>query len=138
MKRIAALDFGEARIGLAVSDERQKIALPRTTLSTKKSLEETAASVAKELQGLGPLDAVILGLPLFMNGKESPMSQKVRKFAAILQEKFGFHVIFWDERLTSAQGERFLRDAEASRKSREKLIDGIAACLILQNYLDSK
>jgi putative Holliday junction resolvase len=86
VKRIAALDFGEVRIGLAVSDERQKIALPRTTLSAKRNLEETAAIVAKELQGLGPLDAVILGLPLFMNGKESPMSQKVRQFAAILRK----------------------------------------------------
>ena len=65
------------------------------------------------------------------------MSQKVRLFAKILEEKFGFHVIFWDERLTSAQGERFLDEAEAGRKQRKKLIDGIAACILLQNYLDS-
>ncbi|MFI5333768.1 MAG: Holliday junction resolvase RuvX [Chlamydiales bacterium] len=137
MKKIAALDFGEARIGLAVSDESKKIALPRTTLSAKKNLEESAASVASSLVALGPLEAVIVGLPLFMNGKESPMSQKVRKFGALLEEKFGFCVIFRDERLTSAQGERVMQETEAGRKQRKKLLDGIAACIILQNYLDA-
>lgn len=138
MKRIAALDFGEARIGLAVSDERQKIALPKNTLHAKKNLDETAALVAKELQPFAPLEAIVLGLPLHMNGKESPMSQRVRLFAQILEEKFGFHVILRDERLTSAQGERFLDEADASRKSRTKLLDGIAACILLQNYLEEK
>lgn len=138
MNRIAALDFGEVRIGLALSDERQKIALPKKTILAKKNLEETAALVAKELQAFGPIESIILGLPLHMSGKESPMSQRVRLFAKILEEKFGFHLILRDERLTSAQGERFLDEASASRKSREKLLDGIAACILLQNYLDSR
>lgn len=138
MSRIAALDFGEARIGLALSDEKKKIALPQKTLHAKSNLEEAAALVALELQKFGPIQSIVLGLPLHLNGKESPMSQKVRAFAKILEEKHGFHVILKDERLTSAQGERFLKEVEASRKSRTKLLDGIAACILLQNHLDAE
>ena len=96
MGRVAALDYGKARIGLALSDENKKIAFSKGTFFAKKNLEETALYISKELQALGSFETLLVGLPLFMNGKESPMSQEVRAFAKILQEKFGFSVILRD------------------------------------------
>jgi putative Holliday junction resolvase len=138
MKKICALDYGKARIGVALSDASLKIAFPKQLISAKKTLEETADSVWKELQTLGPLKEVIIGLPLFMNGKESPMSQEVRQFAELLKQKSGLNIIFKDERLTSALGEHYLDQTETKRDKRKALLDGISASILLQNYLDSQ
>lgn len=138
MKRIAALDFGKARIGVAFSDPLHKIAFPQKSILAKKQLEQTATHVHAELQRHGPFELILIGLPLFLNGKESPMSQEVRRFGQLLQEKFGLQIIFWDERLTTAQGDKLLREADVKRRQREKVLDGIAAAILLQNYLDAK
>ena len=137
MKRIAALDFGKARIGVAISDPLRTIALPQKTIQAKKTLETTAAHAWQELLALGSFDTILLGLPLHMNGKESPMSQEVRQFGKILEEQFGAKVIFWDERLTSLQGEKLLREANLKHPQRQKVLDGIAATILLQNYIET-
>lgn len=138
MGRVAALDYGKARIGLALSDENKKIAFSKGTFFAKKNLEETALYISKELQALGSFETLLVGLPLFMNGKESPMSQEVRAFAKILQEKFGFSIIFRDERLTSALGAKLLDEADVKSSRRKLLLDGLSASILLQNYLDSR
>ncbi len=138
MARIAALDFGMARIGLAVSDERQMIALPRDPILAQKTLEQTALHVWNHLKPLGPFESIIIGLPLFLNGKESPMSEQVRRFAELLKQHANLPVMLLDERMTTAMGERMLKDNDVKQKQRKKVIDGISATILLQNHLDSK
>jgi len=84
-----------------------------------------------------PIEQVIIGLPLDMRGKDSPMTEEVRKFADYLGKALQLPIVLWDERLTSAQAERQLRDAGMKRKQRAEFNDTLAAALILQSYLDS-
>jgi putative Holliday junction resolvase len=136
--RVAGIDYGTVRIGVALSDERRIIAQPLTKFSAHKTKEETAKALAELLLKHAPLDAVVIGLPLMMNGKESPMSQEVRAFAKILETLLSCPIIFWDERLSSAQIERTLKEGDVKRKQRAGLVDTLAATLILQNYLDTR
>ncbi len=135
MSRIAALDYGKARIGLALSDERAIIAQPHPCLAAGTTLEETAQIIACEL-AKHKLGKIVIGLPLHMNGKESPMSEEVRKLAIILETLCKVPVKLWDERLTTAQVERSLKEAGLNRKKRTHLVDSLSATLILQNFLD--
>lgn len=137
MGRIAGLDYGDARIGLAVSDPGKILASPIKAIATKRSLADTAAAILLELAPHEPVDKIVLGLPLMMSGKESPGSKKVRELAVILEELSGKTVVLWDERLTTAQVERTLIEAEMNRKKRARYIDAMAAGAILQSYLDS-
>jgi putative holliday junction resolvase len=136
MSRIAAIDYGKARIGLALSDERAIIAQPQPCLAAGISLEDTAQIIAHEL-GKHKLNKLVIGLPLHMSGKESPMSEEVRKLAILLETLCKIPVALWDERLTTAQVERSLKEAGLSRKKRTPLIDSLSATLILQNFLDT-
>lgn len=135
MKRIAAIDFGTVRIGIAVSDERQILASPLCTILTKPTLKETAALIVQTLSSY-TLEKVVIGLPLFLDGKESPMSQKVRELGTFLESLLAIPIIYWDERLSSSQVERTLKEGGLSRKKRATLSDKLAAAAILQNYLD--
>lgn len=135
MKRIAAIDFGTVRIGIAVSDERQILASPLSTIVAKPTLKETAALVAHTLSAYS-LDKVVIGLPLFLDGKESPMSQKAREFGTHLESLLAIPIIYWDERLSSSQVDRTLKEGGLNRKKRAALSDKLAAAAILQNYLD--
>lgn len=135
-KRIAAIDFGQVRIGLALSDVGQFLATPLQTIQAKPNFKETAAAILHEFTPHQPIEKIILGLPLMMNGKESPLSLKMRELKEILEEISGIPVILWDERLTTAQVERTLKEANMNRKKRAKHIDAMAAGLILQSYLD--
>jgi putative holliday junction resolvase len=137
MLRIAGLDFGIARIGLALSDLTQFLASPICALSAQKDLKVTAKLVLAELAKHGPLKAIVIGLPIHMDGKESPLSLQVRAFKACLQELTALPIILWDERLTTAQSERMLKEANLSRKQRARYIDAVSAATILQNYLDA-
>ncbi len=134
MGRLLGIDYGRVRIGVSVSDETRMIARPLCCLEYKKDFIE---KLQKELKPLLPIDAVIIGLPLDMRGKDSPMTEEVRKFADYLHQALQIPVVLWDERLTSAQAERQLRDAGMKRKQRAEFNDTLAAALILQSYLDS-
>jgi len=135
MGRLLGIDYGRARIGVAVSDETRMISRPLCCLEYKKDFIE---KLQKELKPLLPIDTIIVGLPLQMNGKDSPMTEEVRKFSEYLFQALRIPVALWDERLTSAQAERQLRDAGMKRKERASLNDALAAALILQSYLDSQ
>ncbi len=133
MPKILGVDYGEAKIGLALSDERGKIAFPYKTIATGKNPYE---AIDKAIQGYH-VDKIVVGLPLHMNGKESPLSLKVREFAATLQKKLQIPVTLFDERLTSAFSEKEMLEMEMNRKKRSEKSDVTAAVIILQNYLDS-
>jgi len=134
MGRLLGIDYGRVRIGVSVSDETQMIARPLCCLEYKKDFIE---KLQKELKSLLPIDEVIIGLPLDMRGKDSPMTEEVRKFADYLHQALQLPVVLWDERLTSTQAERQLRDAGMKRKERAQHSDTLAASLILQSYLDT-
>lgn len=136
--RIAAIDYGKARIGLAISDVGQSLASPLKAIATKKTHKETALLIIQELRQHAPFEKIVLGLPLLLSGKESPLSLDVRKLAKELEEIVNRPILLWDERLTSAQVEKTLREAKMKRKKRKKYIDAMAAAAILQNYLDTK
>lgn len=137
MGRIAAIDYGTVRVGLAISDERQIIAQPIGFSQGMSTLPLTAQKIKEHLAPyLSSLEAIVIGLPLMLNGKESPTSLQVRQLAKILEELFALPVILWDERLTSAQVERTLKEANMRRKQRTKHTDTLAAVAILQSYLN--
>ena len=103
-----------------------------------KTLELTAAKIKEKADPMGPFELLVVGLPLLLNGKEGEMAQEARKFSEALQSAFQIPVILWDERLTSSQADRMMKEDDRSRKERSKSIDTLSATLILQNYLDSK
>ncbi len=138
MGRILGVDFGLARIGLAITDENKIMALPIGIVRAGKTPKDTAELIRKELLRYKEIEAMIVGLPLQLNGKEGEMAVLARAFGQALHEALSIPVIYWDERLTSAQVERSLRDAGMNRKKRAQHSDELAATTILQNYLDSK
>lgn len=138
MARILGFDYGRARIGVAVTDERQIIVSPAFVLPVEKKLIETVKKIKQKADSLAPIELLVVGLPLLLNGKEGDMAIEAKKFAEALKEVFGLPAVLWDERLTSAQADRMMKEDNLTRKERSKSIDTLAATLILQNYLDAQ
>lgn len=133
--RIMALDIGSKRTGVALSDETRLFASPLLTIE-ETQFKPWLAKV-KQLVEDHQVAEVLVGLPLNQFGEEGRDALNIRKYIALLQEGLTVPVIEWDERFTTAQAERTLIDADVTRKGRKKVIDQIAACIILQGYLDS-
>lgn len=136
-KKIISIDYGLARIGLAISDDRGILAFPIGMIQGFKNLQKNVAAVLKALEGR-VFAEVVVGLPLLMNGKDSAMTLEVREFAKLLEEALNKKVILWDERLTSKEVEKRLIEGGVRRKDRTDKTDALAATLILQSYLDTK
>jgi len=133
MKKIMGIDIGEKRIGISISDSLGYTAQGVETYT--RTGEGDAAYISGKAKELGA-SLVVAGLPLNMNGSEGPAVQNVREFAAKLTE-LGVEVAFQDERLTTVSAERFLIEADVSRKKRRQVVDKLAAVYILRAYLDS-
>jgi putative Holliday junction resolvase len=136
MKRALGIDHGDARIGVAISDELGMLAHPLVTIHIKEIADPVAhiaGIVAREKIGI-----IILGLPRNMDGSYGPAAEKVRAFAEKLRTACGCEVKLWDERLTSVAAQRSLHEAGRDVKSSRKVIDQVAAQLILQGWLDSQ
>lgn len=143
IRRIIGLDYGLARIGIAVSDERQIIASPLMTLVCEKKLEETVNKLVLQLSQHAEtnkyaIEEIVVGLPLMMSGKKGMVADEVIHFVELLRQKAAIPVSTWDERLTTVQADRSLRESSLSRKKRSRVVDVVAACIILQNFLDHK
>jgi len=134
--RIMALDVGEKRIGMAISDELQIIASGMDTME-RTNAQEDLDRIKILAQG-NKVGEIVVGLPISMSGKESEKTVEVREFAEQLKSRAGVPVVFWDERLTTREAERLLIDSDMSREKRRKLKDKMAAQLILQGYLSAK
>ncbi|MES2121920.1 MAG: Holliday junction resolvase RuvX [Chlamydiota bacterium] len=137
MGRIVGIDFGTARIGLAITDEMRIITQPLATIQAAKNVKQTVELIAKELERFKKIDTIVVGLPLLLSGKEGDMASLAKAFGAAVEKRMGVPVVYWDERLTSSQVDRMLRDSDVSRKKRATLSDQLAAAAILQNYMDS-
>lgn len=137
MKKIG-LDVGEKTIGIAISDALGWTAQGLTTLRWNERDFETAKEPLGEVIRDHDVTEAVVGFPKNMNGTVGPRGEASQKFAAWLEEDFNLKTILWDERLTTMAAERVLLDADVSRKKRKKVIDKMAAVMILQSYLDSQ
>jgi putative Holliday junction resolvase len=117
-----------------MTDPLRIITSTHTPIAGSKNLEEVAERVCAQLIKPYQIEKLILGLPIHMNGKDSPHSLLVRQLFEILKSK-GVQVVLWDERLTSAQSERHFKDMGLSRKERVKVVDSHSAALMLESFL---
>jgi len=134
--RVLGLDVGERRIGIALSDALGLTAQRLTVLERRSPTEDTEA-IARLAADHGA-ERIVVGLPLTMRGQTGPQAQKVQAFVRRLQELSAIPIEWIDERLTTVQGERSLRETGTSGRKRKQVIDQVAAQLILQHYLDAK
>ncbi|MGZ4032536.1 MAG: Holliday junction resolvase RuvX [Tumebacillaceae bacterium] len=134
--RVLGIDYGDVRIGIAVSDLMGWTAQGVETIHRKN--DEQDFKRLEELIKQYDVEKIVLGYPKNMNGTIGPRGELSQQFAEILKEKFGLPVILWDERLSTMAAERMLVSADVSRKKRKQVVDKMAAAIILQNYLDSQ
>ena len=134
--RILALDHGTVRVGVAVSDELGMIARPLEFIPAEP-WADFLARFEKLLAELQP-EQLIVGLPRNMDGSIGPAAEKVKEFITRLRETVTVPIRTWDERLTSVQAQRMLREAGHKAKNQKGKVDQTAAAIILQSYLDSQ
>lgn len=132
--RKLGLDVGSVRIGVAQSDLSNTIA-SSTEVIVRKSPEKDADRVVELVKKL-LVDTIVVGLPLQLNGTAGKSVQMVYDFVEVLKKKTEIPIVFQDERLTTVSAEKILLEADVRRSKRKEVIDKIAACIILQNYLD--
>ncbi len=135
-KRIMALDIGMRRIGVAISDVLGITAQGLPTFQ-RNTLKEDVARMARYAQEQDA-GAIVVGNPLHMSGRDSRQGEYVKDFAERLAERSGIPVQLWDERLTTVEATRVLKESGVSQQKRAKAIDRLSAVLILQSYLDFK
>lgn len=122
---------------MAVSDELGLTAQPVLTLERRSNRREDLRSLARLCRRFG-VAAIVVGDPKHLSGETSPQAEKNRKFAAELGELAGLPIHFWDERLTSHEAHRILYEAGHARQAHRKVVDQVAATLILQSFLDER
>ena len=134
--RLLAIDFGERRIGIAVTDPLQITAQARETLQVRDWREAIPLikAMADELQ----IQGIVIGLPVSLSGDEGMMADRVREFADALQREIQLPIVLWDERLTSLQAERTLREFNLKPSEHKDKVDRLAAYFLLRNFLDSQ
>ena len=131
--RMMGIDFGDARTGLAVSDEMNILVGDAWTLNQRKPelvAEEIAAEAAKR-----GVQRLVLGLPQNMDGSEGPRAEKCREFAELLGTKTDLPIVMWDERRSSIEAHAILHANGKKEKKHRKTVDAVAASLILEAYL---
>ncbi len=136
--RILALDMGERRVGIAVSDPTGTIARPLRTLVRGSREEDFAAITA--LVAEHDVELVVVGRPLSLDGAEGPQARRVARYAEALAARLPVPVVAWDERFTTVAAEEILRQNRRKKKRQARTrgeVDSIAAAVILQGYLDS-
>ena len=131
---ILSLDYGDSKIGIAISDANCSIALPSEVYSRNKTNKDLL--YIKEFIEKNNTQAVLIGMPYNMDGSEGEKCETVKNFANKLLEFIDINIIFWDERLSTKAQERILIDKDLSRKKRKKVIDKLAASYFLQAFLD--
>jgi putative Holliday junction resolvase len=137
--RILAVDPGDVRVGLAVSDVTQVVASPLETVAVDDpddldAIAEDVRAVAVEQEA----GAVVVGYPRTLSGREGPAAARARRLAELLRELTGLPVGLWDERFSTTEAERVMLAQDASRAERRRSIDRVAASIILQGVLESQ
>lgn len=135
--RFLGLDIGSRRIGVAVSDELGLTAQPVLTLERRSNRREDLRSLARLCRRFGVV-GIVVGNPLHLSGESSPQAARNQAFAAGLGELTGLPIHLWDERLTSHEAHQILYEAGHARQKHRKVVDQVAATLILQSFLESR
>ena len=133
MGRILGIDYGESRIGLAISDTNKSIAFPFKTIKNKNI--DILLDVFRKLSFEKNIDSIVIGLPLGMNGKDTPQTKNVRIFSKSISI-LGLPIFFQDERLTSISAKKSLIKQNVKTGHNKEKIDEIAATIFLQQFLD--
>ncbi|HTD86725.1 MAG TPA: Holliday junction resolvase RuvX [Candidatus Binatia bacterium] len=133
--RILAIDHGTKRIGIAISDELKTIAQPLEFIPAEPF--ESVVARLQEIIADKPVELILVGMPRNMDGTYGPAAEKVRTFIDALKAHVTVPIRTWDERLTTAQANRFLIAADVKRRDRKQKVDKTAAAILLQSYLDS-
>ena len=131
--RILGIDYGDARIGLALSDASATLCGRAWTL-TEWNLERAVAAIADVVRTEG-VERIVLGLPKNMDGTEGPRAALYRDFAALLERTVGIKPVLWDERRTTIEAHQLLTESNYHGKKRKNTVDAVAASLILEGYL---
>ena len=134
MPIILGLDIGDARTGIAISDELGIAAHPLCTIH-RKSRKALLAEL-QELIAAHKVERIVIGLPLQLDGETGPQAQKVKKFAEKIAQHVNLPIIFWDESFTTFEATQILRGTKKRRKKRKQIIDQVAAVLILEGHLE--
>ena len=135
--RVLCLDLGEKTIGVAVSDPMGWTAQAVEVIHRNGNLKSEIGRLQELIKEYG-VELILLGLPKNMNGTVRDQGQKAMAYAAKIEERLGIPVKLWDERLSTVAAGRALLEADMSRAKRKKVIDKVAAAVILQGYLDSR
>jgi putative Holliday junction resolvase len=131
-----ALDVGDRRVGVAVSDPTRSLARPLTIIR-RRSRREDFARIARLVEEQGATGLVV-GHPLNMDDTVGPQARRTQRYAAALEQAVSVPIVLWDERLSSEEAAERLRAAARSRRKRQKHLDDAAAAVILQEYLDAQ
>ncbi len=133
--RILGLDYGEKRIGVAICDELGMTAqgLPTVIRKSKKHDLDILGNLIKSYD----VEKIVIGYPVRLDGSEGVQCEKVNRFTGLLIKTFSLPVILWPETLSTKEAEEILINSGVRWQKRKKMVDKLAACLILQNYLDS-
>ncbi len=133
MGRVMAIDYGDRRIGIAVSDALRMLCGEAFTM-TEHDMHRAAARIAEEVKTRG-VDTLVLGLPKNMNGTEGPRAELSREFAKLLEAETGLTPVLWDERRSSVEAHAILHANGKKMKDHRKNVDAVAASLMLEGYL---
>lgn len=142
-QKIFGIDFGMARLGMAVSDASQRIAFPLKFLKAERKVEYTAKFLLQFIENYCKeyhceICLIVIGMPFMMSGKKGMLADEVDHFVSLLKTMVSIPIVTWDERLTTVMAERSLRESTLTRKRRAQVVDSVSAGIMLQNYLDSK
>ena len=133
--RVMALDYGDVRIGIALSDVTRFLASGLENY-TRTSLDRDCVHIA-DIVSSNNVKIIVIGLPLNMDGSSGVRVEKTKEFAEELKKYTQAEIVFLDERLTSVSAEKILISADVSRKKRKQVLDKLSATIILQDYLDA-
>src|ERR1041385_7378702 len=134
--RILAIDHGTKRMGIAISDELKMIAQPLEYIPSEPfaAFLDRLRAIIREKE----VEMILVGMPRNMDGSYGPAALKVQEFVAVLKDAIAIPIKTWDERLTSAQANRMLIQADVRRNKRKERVDAAAAAILLQSFLDSR
>ena len=131
--KIMAIDYGDARTGIAISDIMGSIVGSSTVIHSWNA-EKTADEICRLMRENG-VQRLVMGFPRNMDGSEGPRAELYREFAALVEEKTGMKVRLWDERRSTIEAHQILSDNNYHGKKRKNTVDAVAASLILEGYL---
>lgn len=135
--RIIGLDVGDKTIGVAMSDELGITAMPVTVISRTGSLKREIGEIRRMVEENG-VECIVVGMPFMLDGTKGIQAEKVEAFVEQLRRRLRVPIVTWDERLTTSEVERILIASDQSREKRKKVIDKMAAAVILRSYMDSR